>query len=417
MNKPPMLFPVEVPAASVDGGTPTVVATEHQEKLLSYGRRIESIIADCTVELVHEKASPEVSVTDQVAQLTAVNSVLKLQAKELSQRNLEIALISRMNDFLQTSANEVEAYAVITEAVMKLFPDDSGAVFVLNASRDMLETTLAWGAIQAPHLVFPPVDCWAQRRGQSHGVLGHEQRCAHVIADGHMYVCLPLLAQGETLGILHLVDGMARNDEADEPRMVEKCKLAKILADNIGLGITNLKLRETLRNLSIRDPLTGLFNRRYMEEALAQEQHRAQRNKDQVAVIMIDIDHFKAFNDTFGHDGGDAVLRSLGAFLQKQVRGSDIACRYGGEEFVLILSPATEEGARQRAQTIREGAAQLRVNHANRELTGITLSLGMAMFPEHASETVTILKAADLALYAAKAAGRDRVVTYSAGAG
>ena len=137
-------------------------------------------------------------------------------------------------------------------------------------------------------------------------------------------------------------------------------KLAKILADNIGLGIANLKLRETMRNLSIRDQLTGLFNRRYMEEALQQELHRTRRNEAQLAVIMIDIDHFKQFNDNFGHDGGDAVLRALGEFFKKHVRGSDIACRYGGEEFILILSPSTAEGARLHAEKIREGAGASR---------------------------------------------------------
>jgi diguanylate cyclase (GGDEF)-like protein len=228
-----------------------------------------------------------------------------------------------------------------------------------------------------------------------------------------MYICLPLLAQGEMLGILHLSDGPQKSDKAGEARMLEKSRLAQILADNIGLGIANLKLRESMRNLSIRDSLTGLFNRRYMEEALLQEQHRTKRNDAQLAVIMIDIDHFKQFNDNFGHDGGDAVLRALGAFLKKQTRGSDIACRYGGEEFMLILSPSTVDGARQRAEKIREAAKLLSVSHANQDLGAITLSLGVAIFPDHASDSAAIAKAADVALYQAKCAGRDQVVMYA----
>jgi diguanylate cyclase (GGDEF)-like protein len=168
-----------------------------------------------------------------------------------------------------------------------------------------------------------------------------------------------------------------------------------------------------MRNLSIRDPLTGLFNRRYMEEALAQEQHRTRRNDAQLAVIMIDIDHFKRFNDTFGHDGGDTILRALGEFFKEHVRGSDIACRYGGEEFVLILSPSTEEGARQRAEKIRKDAALLRVSHANRDLVGITLSFGVAMLLDDASEPAAVVKAADIALYQAKRGGRNRVVMFA----
>ena len=412
-----MKSPDENADAPTDSGIVAAAVTNRQHKLLSYGRQLESIIAERTAELVHEKANLEISVAERIAQLNAANDVLRTQAKELSKRNQEITLLSKMNDFLQTSTSEAEAYSVISETVTLLFPEDSGAVFVLSASRDMLEAAVAWGIKPPANLIFPPNDCWAQRRGQSHLVLSHQQRCPHVTDDGHMYVCLPLLAQSETLGILHLRDGLTRNDKADEARMLEKCKLAKILADNIGLGIANLKLRESMRNLSIRDPLTGLFNRRYMEEALEQEQHRAKRHETQLAVIMIDIDHFKKFNDNFGHDGGDAVLRALGTFFKKHVRGSDIACRYGGEEFILILSPSTAEGAQQRAEKIRKDAGLLRVSHANQDLGAITLSLGMAIAPDHASESDSIVKAADVALYQAKANGRNRVVMFSAEAG
>ena len=412
-----MKSPDENADVPTDSGIVAAALTNRQHKLLSYGRQLESIIAERTAELVHEKANLEISVAERIAQLNAANDVLRTQAKELSKRNQEITLLSKMNDFLQTSTSEAEAYSVISETVTLLFPEDSGAVFVLSASRDMLEAAVAWGIKPPANLIFPPNDCWAQRRGQSHLVLSHQQRCPHVTDDGHMYVCLPLLAQSETLGILHLRDGLTRNDKADEARMIEKCKLAKILADNIGLGIANLKLRESMRNLSIRDPLTGLFNRRYMEEALEQEQHRAKRHETQLAVIMVDIDHFKKFNDNFGHDGGDAVLRALGTFFKKHVRGSDVACRYGGEEFILILSPSTAEGAQQRAEKIRKDAGLLRVSHANQDLGAITLSLGMAIAPDHASESDSIVKAADVALYQAKANGRNRVVMFSAKAG
>jgi diguanylate cyclase (GGDEF)-like protein len=348
----------------------------HQDKLLTHGRQLEALIA------------------------------------ELSKRNLEITLFSKMNDFLQTSTSEAEAYSVISDTVTQLFPDDSGAVFVLNSSRVMLEAATVWGPRPPANLIFPPNECWALRRGQAHLATGRERPCPHVSDDKHMHICLPLLAQGETLGILHLLDGQMRTDKLDEAAMADKYKLAKILADTIGLGIANLKLRETTRNLSIRDPLTGLFNRRYMEEALALELHRSKRNAAQLAVIMLDIDHFKKFNDEFGHDGGDAVLRTLGEFLKKQVRGSDIACRYGGEEFMLILSPSTSDGALLRAQRIREDVRLLGVSHAERDLGGITLSLGLAIFPDHSSDATALVKAADLALFQAKRGGRNRVVVY-----
>lgn len=385
----------------------------HQQKVLSYARSLETLMADCMAELAGEKSALELSLAGQVAQLNAANEELKAQAAELSRSNREITLFSKMNDFLQTCTNEAEAYSVISETVTQLFPEDSGAVFVLSASRSMLEAATVWGAQPPAQLIFPPGECWAHRRGQMHLADGHGHWCPHVNDHGHMYLCMPLLAQGEALGILHLQDGAALDAAADQARVAEKCRLAKILADNIGLGISNLKLRESMRNLSIRDPLTGLFNRRYMEEALLQEQHRVKRGGDQLAVIMIDIDHFKKFNDNFGHDGGDAVLTELGDFLKKHVRGSDIACRYGGEEFILVLSPATAEGARQRAEKIREGAMQLSASAGQRALGPITLSLGVAMFPGHASELATLVKAADLALYRAKSAGRNRVVMFA----
>ena len=387
----------------------------HHETLLAYGRVLETVLAQRTAELAHAKVRLEQSVAERTAGLRASNTALTRQAAELARRNQEITLIGRMNDFLQTSTTEAEAYSVIAETLSQMFPGDSGAVFVLNASRTMLEAVAVWGPLPPRNVIFVPDDCWAHRRGQCHLVLGHEQRCAHVADDRHMSFCVPLLSRGETLGILHLLDGPVKNDKADEARMLEKCKLAKTLGDNIGLGITNLKLRESMRNLSIRDPLTDLFNRRYVEEALAQELHRSARNKAQLAVIMIDIDHFRQFNDNFGHDGGDAVLRALGEFFKNHVRGSDIACRYGGEESMLILSPSTAEGARQRAEKIREGGGRVRVTHANRDLGAITLSLGVAMFPDHAPDAAAIVKAADVALYEAKRGGRNRVVMAPAG--
>jgi diguanylate cyclase (GGDEF)-like protein len=379
---------------------------------LSYARGLEAVIAKQSAELAQGKANLASSVAEQIARLNAANDELKCQAAELSRRNQEITLISKMNDFLQTSTTEAEAYSIISDAMAQLLPEDSGAVFVLCASRDMLEAAAVWGSLPPAKLIFPPGECWAHRRGQIHLGIGHEQRCTHVTDTEHLYFCLPLLAQGETLGVLYVMDGLLKNDAADEARMTEKSSLVKTLADNIGLGIANLKLRESMRNLSIRDPLTTLFNRRYMEEALAQEQHRTKRNNMQLAVIMIDIDHFKAFNDNYGHDGGDAILRALGGFFKQHVRGSDIACRYGGEEFALILSPATVEGALQRAEKIREDARLLSVRHAGQDLGAITLSMGVALFPGHATEAAAIVKAADVALYQAKSGGRNRVAMF-----
>jgi len=347
------------------------------------------------------------------ADLTASNVTLRCQVETLTKRIREITLFSQMIDFLQASPSEAEVCSVISRTVSQLFPGDSGAIFLLNASPTGLNTRAVWGTPDSVRLNCPTDECLALRRGHEHAANGHEQQCPYVANDRRMRACLPLRARNELLGVLHLIDGSLDADTAETARVAEKCALAKNLADHIALGIANFRLRESLRDLSIRDPLTGLYNRRYMEESLAQEQHRITRSDSHLAVIMIDIDHFKQYNDTFGHDGGDAVLRALGAFFRLNVRGGDIACRYGGEEFILILSPSTAEVARQRAEKIREDARRLKLHHANCDLGTITLSIGVAMFPEQACEAETIVKAADVAMYQAKRAGRDRVVMFA----
>jgi len=219
-----------------------------------------------------------------------------------------------------------------------------------------------------------------------------------------------MASQGEALGVLHLA---IRGTDLPHPDTWDESveQLAGAVAEQIGLAITNLRLRETLRHQSIRDPLTGLFNRRYMEESLVRELQRASRAGIPVSVIMLDLDHFKRFNDSFGHAAGDALMRALATVLQKGIRVEDIACRYGGEEFALILPGAPLHIAQARAEGIRQAAARLSVEHQGTSLGAVTLSLGIAVFPDQGATGETVLKAADTALYRAKAEGRDRVVT------
>ena len=183
-----------------------------------------------------------------------------------------------------------------------------------------------------------------------------------------------------------------------------------MVAEHIALALSNLKLKETLRQQSIRDALTGLYNRRYMEETLERELNRAAREDKPVGVMMFDIDHFKRFNDLEGHDAGDALLRELGAYLNRTIRGSDIVCRYGGEEFLVVLPGASKENSRLRAEEIRNGVKELLVYHLGKALAKCTISIGVAVYPEHERSAERLLKAADNALYRAKNEGRDRVV-------
>lgn len=221
-------------------------------------------------------------------------------------------------------------------------------------------------------------------------------------------LCLPLTAGGETLGIMHL---RAPADDKGADPIEEAVTLIQTAAEQIALSLANIKLREDLRRQSIHDALTGLFNRRYLDETLPRETLRSKRGGEHLSVIMLDIDHFKKFNDEFGHEAGDLVLQTLGAFLKKGVRGGDIACRYGGEEFTVILPGASPEAAIEKAEKLRTGILTQRFIYGGRDLGKVTLSLGVATFPLHGETPEEVIAAADAALYRAKESGRNRVLS------
>jgi diguanylate cyclase (GGDEF)-like protein len=220
------------------------------------------------------------------------------------------------------------------------------------------------------------------------------------------------MAQGDTIGILQFNFRPAGEHEPNGDGGLESTRgqLAVALAEHIGLALANLRLREALRNQSIIDPLTGLFNRRYLEQTLERECRRAVRAARPLAVLMLDVDHFKRFNDTWGHEGGDAVLKELAALLRATFRGEDVACRYGGEEFVLVLADTSLETAHHRAEELRQRVAELSVRLNNQPVGAITASLGLAGLPQHGVAPDSLLAAADQALYDAKHAGRNRVM-------
>ena len=176
-----------------------------------------------------------------------------------------------------------------------------------------------------------------------------------------------------------------------------------------------LKSEALLREQSVRDHLTGLFNRRYLEETLERELLRASRKKLSLGIMMLDVDNFKQFNDTFGHAAGDAVLSKIGNLLLVHVRGEDIPCRYGGDEFIIVLPDASRVVTRKRAELIIKYARQFHLQFDGKTLNPVTLSVGVAAFPENGFAGNVLLKAADDALYRAKHEGRSRVVEASLG--
>jgi diguanylate cyclase (GGDEF)-like protein len=213
-----------------------------------------------------------------------------------------------------------------------------------------------------------------------------------------------MTAHGEA-GVLHL-----RLDPGADPAALSerRRRLAGIVAKHLAMALSNLGLLERLHEQSIRDPLTGLYNRRCFEKTLRDEVRRADRAGGSLAVIMIDMDHFKRINDTFEHEGGDAVLRGLGETLARSCRGGDVSCRLGGEEFALLLPGATLDVACQRAEYLREEVRALRVEHAGRTIRSLTVSLGVAVYPDH-GDVKDVVRLADQAMYRSKQTGRDRV--------
>jgi len=338
--------------------------------------------------------------------------------RETEEKSRQIEMIKQMSTLLQTCANTQEAFEVVREFAARLFPVDSGALCLLNPSVALMEAAAVWGPVPARETMFAPEDCWALRTGRVHvaspdGVALH---CTHVSASpGASYVCVPMVAHNESIGVLSVQCGAAEARLPLEDRLHaqrERERLAANFAADIALALANLRLRETLRTQSTRDALTGLFNRRYLTESLDREVRRAERNGRSLGIVMLDLDQFKPFNDTHGHEAGDALLRSFGRFIHKNTRGEDIACRYGGDEFVILLVDADLDVARRRAEELREGFGRMVVRHLNQKLDSVSFSMGVAAFPIHGTTSEDLLAAADEALYDAKAQGRNRVSVY-----
>jgi diguanylate cyclase (GGDEF)-like protein/PAS domain S-box-containing protein len=355
----------------------------------------------------HTTKGPHRDADGRVIGLIGISrDITRARAEEegrLGNMNLQL----RLSELLQACRSVDEAYGVIAQAAPQFFVEQSGALYLFHASRNHLEAQVSWGdqgKLRAEH-PFGPDDCWALRRGQRHLTDGSglAVTCRHLPErEVRAALCVPLQAHGEVMGILHL-RGATRIDEQTIQR-------AAVVAEQIGMALANLQLREKLRNQSIRDPLTGLFNRRYAEETLTRELHRATRGGQSLAVLAIDVDHFKRFNDAFGHEVGDQVLRELGALLARSIRGGDVASRIGGEELLVILPDAQLEGAMARAEQIRSGVSQLQIRHLDRPIGPITVSIGVAVFPQHGQVSEVLLRGADAALYRAKHQGRNRVV-------
>ncbi len=326
---------------------------------------------------------------------------------ELTERSQRATLLAKMGEVLQSCVNKDEIFAAARGFAPRVFPATRGAMALLSSERSLAEVAGSWHDCRLPVKVFEPSACWALRTGQPHLVVAGDTtaRCAHAAGVENTYLCIPILAQGEALGILHF-------QATDQAPSLSDSELSfkTTFASQVGLSVANVRLREALRMQSIRDPLTGLYNRRYLEEMMQRETRRAVRAECGLGVMMLDLDHFKNFNDTYGHDAGDAVLRETASLLAKSVRAEDIVCRFGGEEFVVILPMADLKASQARAERIRSKLRELTVMHQGQSLGMITVSVGVAELPQHGTSPRELLETADAALYRAKREGRDRVV-------
>jgi len=386
-------------------------------------RRVDSVVTAARRLTAGDLAArASVRGSDEIAVMARTFNIMaeRLQARVkdeetikegLAERVNELDLLNRMGELFQACLSLGEAYGVIGRLAPQLFPTEAGAVLALGAGGSLIEVVAKWGKHPVNGVTFSPGDCWALRNARPHLVENTQSGvlCAHLSSPPPLsYLCTPLVAQGSSLGVLH-VSSEHRSREESLGLSHAKQRLAEAVAAQLGLGLANVQLRELLRTQSIHDPLTGLFNRRYMSETLEREVHRARRAGRPMAVLMLDVDGFKQQNDAFGHDAGDALLRGLASLVQTSLRKEDIPCRYGGEEFVLVLPDAALEDSVRRAEQLREAIKQLSVPHKDLLLGPVTVSIGVAGFPDHGLDGTTLLKAADTALYEAKKRGRDRV--------
>jgi diguanylate cyclase (GGDEF)-like protein len=341
----------------------------------------------------------------RIAERAALHSQTKLEGS-LQQLQIETEsgkLLNELQASLQICVNAPEAYEVLGAYAQKFIPNSAGAVFAIDSSRNLMGVMASWGESLSPtQHILSPEDCCAMRGGRLHLRMEHSQglACRHFSGSiPDFYACLPLAALGETLGILHI--------SASSADVFTVARLAMIQqgGEYAALRLANLRLREKLHDQSIRDPLTGLYNRRFLEATLEQELHRSSRHHTGLGVIMADIDKFKLFNDSFGHTAGDIVLKEIASLFRRSVRTEDIVCRYGGEEFLIVLPDTSLESVRERTELMREAIVKLDLQHAGHALGKVTASFGISFSQDGVLTPDILLRYADEALYESKRRG------------
>jgi diguanylate cyclase (GGDEF)-like protein len=348
-------------------------------------------------------------VEDLRTQLQKANQQLILEKTRLQQYSYFRKQLGDMTNLLEASSSLQEAGEIIALNFSVLFPMLNGALYLFKLP-DEVELVAVWGKNQE---LFPKgfakEDCWALRRGKAYQVSANSPNpaCHHTRdLECARITCIPLSAQSEHIGILNFCE----LQNTGESLLDDEWDVLGTIADSIALALANIRMRESLHAQSIRDSLTALYNRRYLDETLPREIHRAGRHNQPISVLILDIDNFKRINDTFGHDAGDIVLKRLANLMLSAIRNNDVACRYGGEEFIIILPNAAIDTAVERAEQLRESMSKLAITHNGQQLGMMTVSIGVSTFPNHGASRDELIMKADMALYSAKSGGKNQVV-------
>lgn len=371
---------------------------------LGVGASLASLVLIVAVVYIVTKSLNERAESERQLHILAENNALL--ARQSAVRAERLALMANMLQALDSVKTPVELTRVLPIFLRKLLPDTTGAVYLYRNSRDVLEMKASWGVATEVLPTLVSSDCWGLRLGKVHvATLEHDLCCNHsaICLDTRVtQTCVPMISQGEVIGVLVVVTDQREHNQIDGAHIAT-------MAEQLSLAVSNVSLRDTLRHQSTVDPLTGLYNRRFFDESLKREIARAQRSQSACAVVMVDLDHFKRVNDTYGHEGGDLLLKAASGAILQRVRASDVACRYGGEELVLMLPDCSLEEAAKRAEAIRVALMGIVIQHAGQTITGISASFGVAQWPHHGNSEQHLMQAADRALYSAKKTGRNNV--------
>ncbi|QXA50959.1 diguanylate cyclase [Enterobacter cancerogenus] len=315
-------------------------------------------------------------------------------------------LLARMTQRFQGCESFADVINVAELFAPNIAPGVSGRLYIVDRASWEMRCAAEWLSPEGEKKPFHPDACWAIRRGQSHPPVNGEPdiTCSHLPASQmHQSLCVPLIAQGEAIGLLSFQN--ISPDSAPSRAYLE------LMAEALGLALANQRLRDALLEKALFDPLTGLRNRHHLEDTLRTQMTQAMRNKEPISCLMIDIDHFKSINDRFGHEAGDQVIKSVATIIQRAVHDTGLAFRYGGEEFLALLTGADEEAAHACATKIYDGVQALSPHYGLTEIGPVDVSIGIASYPQHA-QSDNLLRAADVALYRAKELGRSRIVSF-----